>query len=102
MSLGYKIGRECLLLILAVMFAYVASMYLAPWYVTEMSSNVVQTGWPIAFWTSRWVDYSNNKSAAETSFDLFSLALDIGLFYILIRLLSLGLARARGGRKNDA
>lgn len=84
------VAREMAWLLVALIATYIASMYLVPWYVSpDMSTGMGQTGWPVAYWMKTWLDLGNNKGYEQSTFDFLSLALDIGLFYLLVNCLEL-------------
>lgn len=84
------------MILLAVVATYTASAYLSPWYVSHsLSSGVGQTGWPMAYWMKVWDDLGNNKGYEKSTFDFLSLVINIGLFYLIIRFIALGITRVR-------
>ena len=88
--------REMLLLFVAIIATYIASAVLAPWYITaDLAAGAGQTGWPISYWMKMWIDLSNNKGYEQSTFNFLSLAVDIGLFYLVIRLIVLVLTKKR-------
>lgn len=76
--------REVATASLAIIATYIASVYLSPWYISpNLSSGVGQIGWPVAYWMKTWV--GQYPSGTEiSSFGIFSLTIDVVLFYLLI------------------
>lgn len=88
--------REGMFLLLAVVVTYIVSAYIVPWYVSpDLLQGSGQAGWPMAYWMKIWGDLGNNKGFEKSTFDFLSLVIDIVLFYLVIRLASLGIMRVR-------
>lgn len=88
--------RESMFLLLAVVVTYIVSSYITPLYVSpDLLQGGGQTGWPMAYWMKVWDDLGNNKGFEKSTFDFLSLVIDIGLFYLIIRFIGLGITCIR-------